>query len=348
MCSLSSSRTRRSYHERGITAVSLHLFMRSAGRNLRGYPRCFQFWWPIIDARAGRHEVSADDLLLNPVFRWAFLARADKLEAFENQLTLLEAALGSIQFQIFREQLLQDMSNHRIENHAHNRLLSALTEVRAILRFSSDGYTIALIRRRKNQKTPDFTADRQSRSSLVEVKYIRPPDKLEEYLLRWWQAQKEVAQEIPQGLLPHLRFDWEPVGSRAELSRDEIASLKDLFAIALQEPHQAHQLTSGRLIVRYAPRRKLPVTTEPLATKAYRSEATREGIFAKIKAILDRASTQLATPQGTQFRTVFLAINLSPDIDFLWRERFEERFESLRQQFVHKGVQVVVEEVGYL
>jgi hypothetical protein len=348
MCSLSSSRTRRSYHKRAITAVSLRLFMRSAGRNLRGYPRCFQFWWPIIDARAARHKVCADDLLLNPVFRWAFLARADKLDAFENQLTLLESALGSIQCQTFREQLLQDISNHGIENDTHNRLLSALTEVRAILSFSSDGYTITLIPRLKNQKTPDFRADRKSRSSLVEVKYIRPPDKLEEYLLRWWQAQKEVAQEIPQGLLPHLRFDWEPVGSRAELSRDEIASLKDLFATALQKPNQAHELTSGRLIVQYVPGRKLPVTTEPLATKGYRSEATREGIFAKIKAILDRASTQLAMPQGPQLRKVFLAINLSPDIDFLWRERFEERFEGLRQQFVHKGVQVEVEEVGYL
>jgi hypothetical protein len=330
------------------SGVSLHLFTRSARRNLRSYPKCFQFWWPIMDARVARNEVSAEDLLLNPVYRWAFLDRADKLEAFENQLTLLEGALGSIQFKTFREQLLQDLSDHRIENVAHNRLLSAMTEVKAILRFSSDGYTIALIPRRKNQKTPDFRADRQSGSSLVEVKYIRPPDKLGEYLLRWWQAQKEVAQEIPQGLIPHLKFDWKPIESRGELSRDEIASLKDLFTTALQEPDQTHKLTSGRLIVRYSHNRKLPVTIEPLVMKAYRSELAREGIFAKIKGILDGASTQLATSQRAQLRTVFLAINLSGDIDFLWRKRFQERFERLRQESVNKGVQVVVEEVGYL
>jgi hypothetical protein len=82
--------------------------------------------------------------------------------------------------------------------------------------------------------------------------------------------------------------------------------------------------------------------------KAYRSELAREGIFAKIKGILDGASTQLATSQRAQLRTVFLAINLSGDIDFLWRKRFQERFERLRQESVNKGVQVVVEEVGYL
>lgn len=292
--------------------------------------------------------MSAGDLLLNPIFRWAFLARRDKLEAFENQLTSLEAALGSTQLRAFREQLLRDISNHRIENDAHNRLLSAMTEVRAILRFSSEGHAITLIPRRENQRTPDFRADKESQLSLVEVKYVRPPDKLGEYLLRWWQAQKEVAQEIPQGLLPHLKFEWEPVEARDELSHNEIAILKGFFTTVLQRPEQARELTNGRLIVRYLPNRRLPVATTPLRVKAASSEAARKGLFKKLERILERASTQLATSEGRQLQTIFLAINLSPDIQFLWRERFEERFEALRREFVDKGVQVVVEEVGYL
>jgi hypothetical protein len=59
------------------SGVSLHLFTRSARRNLRSYPKCFQFWWPIMDARVARNEVSAEDLLLNPIFRWG-LSRSSR------------------------------------------------------------------------------------------------------------------------------------------------------------------------------------------------------------------------------------------------------------------------------
>ena len=348
MYGLCSWWVRRSSRKRTIMTVSLTLFRRLARRNLRNYPRCFQFWWPIIEARAGQCEVSAGDLLLNPVFRWVFLNRSEKLEAFESQLTSLEAALGVAQFRAFHEQLLQDISSHPIENDAHNRLLSAMTEVRAILRFSSEGQTITLIPRCKRQRTPDFRADKGAQSYLVEVKYVRPPDKLGEYLLRWWQAQKEVAQAIPQGLLPHLKFEWKPVESRGELSHNEIAILKDFFTTVLQHPEQARELKSGRLILRYLPNRRLPVATTPLPMKAASSEAARKGVFTKLERILECASTQLATSEGRQLRIVFLAINLSSDILFLWPERFEERFEALCQEFEHKGVQVVTEVVGYL
>lgn len=228
-----------------MTAISLQLFKTSALRNLQSYPRCLEFWWPIIDARSGRYQATAEDLLLNPVFRWVFLNRSDKLEAFENQISLLESALGVGQLRTFYDQLLQDVSSHPIENYAHNRLLSAMTEIRAILRLSSEGYIITLVPRCEGQKTPDFKADKGLQSYLVEVKYIRPPDKLEEYLLRWWQAKKEVRKSIPLGLLPHLKFEWSSVESRDELSQDEIASLKTFFTTVLQQPELSRDLTTG-------------------------------------------------------------------------------------------------------
>ncbi len=348
MRTIYSGWVRRSCHGRAIAAVSLRLFRRTTRCNLRNYPRFTQFWWPIIEARAALHQVSAEDLLLNPIFRWAFLARTNKLNAFENQLTNLEAALGSAQLQAFRQQLLIDIANHPVENDAHNRLLSAMTEIRATLRFSSEGYAITLIPRHKNQRTPDFRIDKDSLSSLVEVKYVRPPDKLEEYLLRWWQAQREVAREIPQGLIPHLEFEWEPIESREELSQDEITTLKDFFVTVFQEPDQARNLKSGRLNVRYVPNRRLPITPVPLHETAALSEARREGIFAKIIGIFEHASSQLTASEESHRCTIFLAINLSPDIDFLWRERFDERLGALRQELSDKGVQTVIEEVGYL
>ena len=143
--------------------------------------------------------------------------------------SVLETALGFNELQTFHDQQLRDISSHPIENYAHNRLLSAMTEIRAILRLYSDGYTISLVPRGEGKKTPNFLADKQSQSYLVEVKYIRPPDKLEEYLFRWWQAKKEVNKVTPLGLLPHIKFEWSPVASRKELSQAEIEDLKVFF-----------------------------------------------------------------------------------------------------------------------
>ena len=332
-----------------MASVSIQYFRKSAIQNLQSYPRCTNFWWPIIDARATRNEATTEDLLLNPVFRWVFLNRSKKLESFENQISMLETALGVDELQAFHGQLLRDISSHPIENYAHNRLLSAMTEIRAMLRLSSDGYTISLVPRDVGQKTPDFSADKQSQSYLVEVKYIRPPDKLKEYLFRWWQAKKEVNKTISLDLLPHLKFEWSPVESRKELSQAEIVDLKVLFATVLQNPDLSQELAKGRIIIKYLPNRKLPAAIVPIPVKAASSEAKRgEGLFAKLEKILDYAASQTSSSSKNDLRMIFLAINLSPDIQFLWHERFQERLESICQELSDKGIQVVVEEVGYL
>ena len=331
-----------------MTSISIQYFRKSAIQSLQSYPRCTKFWWPIIDARAARNEATTEDLLLNPVFGWVFLNRSEKLEAFENQISMLETALGVDELQIFHDQLLRDISSHPIENYAHNRLLSAMTEIRAILRLSSDGYTISLVPRGEGQKTPDFSADKQSQSYLVEVKYIRPPDKLEEYLFRWWQAKKEVNKVIPLGLFSHLKFEWSPVESRKELSQAEIVDLKIFFTTVLQNPGLSQELAKGRIIVKYLPNRKLPAATVPIPVKAASSEANREGLFAKLKRTLDYAASQASSSSEKDLRMIFLAINLSPDIQFLWHEHFQERLGSICQELSAKGIQVVVEEVGYL
>ncbi len=329
-------------------SVPITNFRRVSQKNLQRYPRCLQFWWPIIDNRAKRYESSAFDLLLNPVFRWIFLNRVEKLKEFENQLKLLKDELGTTQYQLFHKQLLQDISNHPIENEAHNRLLSAMIEIHTILRFTSEEYTITLIPRRNDQRTPDFRADKGSQSCMVEVKYIRPPDKLDEYLMRWWQAQKEVINVIPQGRFPHLKFDWEPIESRDDLSNEEITSLKNFFAGALQQPEKDSELTTGRLNVRYIHNRKLPTAIVPLHIKANHSETAREGLFQKLIRILDDASGQIINSNEVKHRIIFLAINLSTDIQFLWAKHFYKHFDILRQNYEKKGLKIIVEEVGYL
>ena len=282
------------------------------------------------------------------MFRWAFLNRLDKLAAFENQLASLESALGSSQFKNFQEQLVKDISTHSNENFAHNRILSAMTEVRAILRYSSDGHTITLIPRHPGRKTPDFSAESAGRSRVVEVRYIRPPDKLEEYLMRWWQAKKELAQALPQGMLPHLKFEWNPVESRNELSKKEISAMKDFFTAVYQQHDQARELSSGRIVLKYLPDRRLPPALVPLDVQADFSQENRSPLFTKLQATLQTALEQLSQSDEAQKRTVFLAIHLSTDIQFLWHDRFHDRLEALCREFADQGLEVVVEEVGYL
>ena len=328
--------------------VPLCLFRQATRGNLLCYPSCYKFWWPVVEARVACHKTSAEDLLLNPIFRWAFLDRSARLMVFDNQLSSLESALGSAQFRTFHDQLLQDLSNHPVENYAHNRLLSAMTEICSIFHFSSNAYAVTLVPRSDAQKTYDFRADKGALSYSVEVKYIRPPDKLNEYLLRWWQAKRELDLAFPKGWHPHLKFEWEPIDSRNELSQDEIESLKDFFASVFQQPEQANALTKGRLQVYYKPDRRLPPAIEPLLIKAARSEANREGVFVKLHEILKHASIQLATAERTQQRAVYLAINLSDDIKFLWHQRFYDRIEDLRQEFLRNGIDLIVQEVTYL
>jgi hypothetical protein len=194
-----------------------------------------------------------------PLFRWAFLIRSEKLHAFDEQIASLQIALGKSGLQAFRDQVFDDLKSHSIENDAHNRFLSAMVEIRAALRFARESYSVALIPCGQGQRTPDLRVTNNSETFLVEAKYIRPPDKLGEYLLRWWQAQKEVAGEIALGSLAHLRFDWQPVESRSELSQHEIDILKDLFLRVLQEPDRLDNITSGRLV---CPLRSEPETPD--------------------------------------------------------------------------------------
>ncbi|RZB35822.1 MAG: hypothetical protein SRB2_02747 [Desulfobacteraceae bacterium Eth-SRB2] len=331
-----------------MDSISKQNFIESSTQNLIGYPKCTKFWLPIINSRASHKKTTPEDLLLNPIFRWVFLNNNEKLKAFEKQISILESAMGVHELQEFNNQILKDISTHPIENYAHNRLLSAMTEIRAILRFFEEGYRIALIPIRVGVKTPDFSAKKEMETYLVEVKYIRPPDKLEEYLFRWWQAKKEISKNNPLGLLPHVKFKWSPIESRKELSHTEISSLKGFFLEVYQNPELSLEFVDGRINIKYLPNRKLPAANIPIPIKAECSRANRQGLFSKIISTLDYAVKQISSHSEIRDKIIFIAINLSPDIQFLWNDRFEEELGGICQQYSDKGVEVRVEKVGYL
>ena len=339
---------RRSCRSKALTDIHIKLFERSVRCNLKRYHRCLDFWWPLIMRRAARHDESASELLLNPVFRWSFLGTENSLDASESQLEKLYTALGPSQFRQFHDQFIEDIANHQVENDAHNRMLSAMVEVKAILHFASQGYGILLVHDHTEEKKADFRAKKDGNLSVIEVKYIRPPDKLEEFLFRWWQAQKEVASRIPLGLLPHLKFEWVPLESRNELSNSEIAQLKEFFTLVLLESDRPQSLVNGRLDVKYIPNRKLPPAITPLDVKAEHSKEVREGIFPKIESTLKKACAQLEIADDAQNRVIFLALNLSLDIPFLWPDDFSKRLDELTARCQREGVRVIVEKVDYL
>jgi len=340
---------RRTYRGRPITTVSVKRFRCASRSALRCYPRSFFFWWPILEARAERHNRSAADLLLNPIFRWAFLGQANKLEAIENELTQLDAALGFDKLQALRDQLLQDLGGHALENDAHNRLLSSRAETRAILNFTAQGMTVCPIPRQSGRRTPDLRAIGKLGTVLIEAKYCRQPDKLGEYLFRWWQAQKDVAGEIPWGISLQQRFRWKPVECRKELSAEEISVLRDFWITVFLHPERQASARSGRLCVGYLPAGRLPIAAIPLLEQAAQSEQDRQRIFENIRTMIANAAEQLAPNPNQHQSTLFLLLNLSQDVRFLWRERFEERLEELKQDVAReKGIDVVVDLVDYL
>lgn len=350
MSGLCSWWVQRSYRGKALTNIQTTFFKRSVRCNFKSYPRCLDFWWPLIKRRTVFHDETASELLLNPVFRWGFLGNKNKLDAFEIQLENLSAALGPSQFRQFHDQFVKDIANHSVENNAHNRMLSAMVEVKAILHFAAQGYSIALVHDNHRTKKADFCAKKDGDSTVIEVKYIRPPDKLEEFLLRWWQAQNEVSVEIPLGLLPHLKFESEcvPKDWKDELSNSEIADLKKFFTHVFLESDRPQDLKNGHLKVKYVPDRKLPPSPTPLDVRAAHSKETREGIFPKIEGTLKNACAQLETFNDANARVIYLAINLSPDISFLWPDDFSIRLNQLIVDCQCKGIKVIVEKVDYL
>jgi len=149
-------------------------------------------------------------------------------------------------------------------------------------------------------------------------------------------------------LLPHVKFEWSPVESRKELSQSEIVDLKGFFWGVCHNPGVSRELVNGRINIKYLPNRKLPTAVVPIPIKAECSRANRNGLFAKITNTLDYAVEQTSSYSETGIKIIFLAINLSSDIQFLWNERFEKKMGEICQEYSDKGIQVIVEKVGYL
>ena len=78
-----------------IWEIPIKTFLETVRQNIRNYNNLTQFWLPIIEARARKHPHSAEDCLLNPLFRWCYQNKSDRLKGFEQELEELKRTLSN-------------------------------------------------------------------------------------------------------------------------------------------------------------------------------------------------------------------------------------------------------------
>ena len=78
-----------------IWEIPIKTFLETVRQNIGEYDNLTQFWLPIIEARARKHLHSAEDCLLNPLFRWCYQNKSDRLKGFEQELEELKRTLSN-------------------------------------------------------------------------------------------------------------------------------------------------------------------------------------------------------------------------------------------------------------
>ncbi len=334
------------YNGKALSQIPTELFLKVTECNLKHYRFCKDFWWPIIEKRATFHTDNAFELLLNHPFRWGFLNNKERLQYFETQLEQLYKAFGQATFEKFRVQVTEDFENHPIENDMHNRMLSLMVEIGAMQCFLSQGYKISPLFPGDGQKQPDFRAEKDGAITAVEVKYIRYPNKLEEFLFRWIEAQREIdpASPFENLYVVPMRFEFSLSNNRSELNKDEINNLKGFLGSIYQNPSVSKEMKEGRVSIKYNPDGELLLSSIPLDVKKNTSQLLAVPLFDKIAKVLKGAKKQLDSYSEADKKTIYLGLNLTEDIKFLWLEHFEQELEK----FQRDGIVIIHERYDYL
>jgi hypothetical protein len=332
-----------------IYDIPIDTFIKTTQRNITEYYYLNMFWMPIIEKRAKLYQDFAEDLLLNPIFRWSYIGIKERLTALERELKDLNDVLGQDAFENYQKIIMDYMAHQKIENLAHDRMFDARAEIRGMLYYDKLGYSIILEPIQSNKKSYDFNATSNNSNIAVEAKFIRHPDKLGIYLMRWWKAQGEVSGIRPLGYFPYIKFKWTEL-NRDDLSSGEIEIIKKFFRSVFEEPSFKRELSDGRINIRYSKDNKLPLVTTPL-------EAIENGaihpvvlLIGKIQNIIKKAEKeQLANPkaQGRKI-TCYLLLNLTRDIGFSHEKVFDDKLAELKSEWNRRGLEIITEEAPYL
>ena len=233
------------------------------------------------------------------------------------------------------------------ENEAHNRMLDARAEIRGMLHYAKQGYSITLEPRQPRIKTHDFNARSGGSNVAVEAKFLRLPDRLLEYLMRWWDAAGAISGTKPLGIAPYIKFRWKLIVG--DLASDEIEELKKLFRSIFIEPRLNKSLSSGRIQIEYSPDNTLPVTMRILGTieqnEAHPVDLLMKNMENKIKDAEDQLKE--AGKRGMQ-TACYLLVNITADIPFEFQKEYVKAENDLREKPRQHELEIVIEEARYL
>lgn len=334
-----------------IYDISIETFLKTVKRNMDGYGHIHMFWLPIIERRARHHSKPAEDLLLNPIFRWCYLNTRDKLIALEQELSALKEALGCDAFANYQKELMENIVGQPTENRAHNRMLDARAEILGMLHYKNKlNCSIVLEPKQPKRETHDFNVYSDDSNIAVEAKFIRQPDKLGEYLGRWWQAQEETSGTRPIGYSSnrYIKFKWQ-YKNRDELSLSEICEMKNFFRSIFEEPKSCSELSLKRIKITYSPDNKLKPATVPIGAIEENAKHPVDLLMKKIKRVIEKAQDQLSGAKQNGMQTAYYCLlNRDEFVAFHWGDKLNYEIETLKNEYKEKGLDIIIENVGYL
>jgi hypothetical protein len=202
--------------------------------------------------------------------------------------------------------------------------------------------------RQQDKATYDFNAVSNKPKIVVEAKFIRHPDKLGIYLMRWWQAQAEISGIRPLGYSPYIKFKWAEL-NRDDLSSGEIEIIKKFFKSVFEEPNFKRELSVERINIRYSLDNKLPLVTTPIGAIEDGTIHPVVLLIEKIQNIVEKAKKQLVNTKA-QGRKIacYLLLNLTSDIRFSHGKAFDDKLTELKSEWNRCGLEIITEEAPYL
>lgn len=276
-----------------------------------------------------------------------YLGNTDNILFFMNEMDTLNKCLGNEQFKTFITTSVSDLSNQQTANAIHNRMLDMRAEILGMRHYFDNGYSITLILRDPNQRRHDFNAVKKNDRIAIEAKFMRYPDKLGQYLMRWWQAKAEITGERPLGSIPYIKFRWNEL-DRNDLNPVELTEINHFFGEVFTNPGTKARLESDRIYISYSPRNGLMPAIAPLAPPTNDPKHPFNKLMSKFNTTILGAIEQLEyARQMGYFPVCFMLSNISEVINFHWKNEYEIRKSNLIQSYSSK-VKVLISEVGYL
>ncbi len=176
---------------------------------------------------------------------------------------------------------------------------------------------------------------------------MRYPDKLGQYLMRWWQAKAEISGARPLGRIPYIKFRWNEL-DRSDLNSVELTEINHFFGEVFTNPGTKARLESDRICISYSPKNGLMPAIAPLAPPTSDPKHPFNKLMSKFNTTILGAIEQLEDARELGYLpTCFILCNIREDILVYWKNEYEIQKSNLIQSY-SSIAKVLISEVDYL